>query len=99
MKRRATISTEQETRDLEAALEKLNQATVKAKAPVVQAVAPVAAPVTQEEETAKQTHRYNIEIPLELFEEIKAHIGETGQNLKGFFLKSAQFYMKNNLKE
>jgi hypothetical protein len=96
MKRRATITTEQETRELEASLEKLNQATVKAKAPIEM---PVVAPSTKEEEIIKQAHRYNIEIPLELFEEIKAHIEETGQNLKGFFLKSAKFYMKNSPKE
>ena len=96
MKRRATITTEQETRDLEASLEKLNQATVKAKAAVA---TPVAAPITREEEATKQAHRYNIEIPIDLFEEIKAHIEETGQNLKGFFLKSAKFYMKNSPKE
>jgi hypothetical protein len=93
MKRRATITTEQETRELEASLAKLNQATVKAKEPIV-------APVVREEEASKAAvHRYNIEIPLELFEEIKAHIEETGQNLKGFFLKSAKFYMKNSPKE
>jgi hypothetical protein len=96
MKRRATITTEQETRELEASLEKLNQATVKAKATVA---TPVAASITKEEEASKQAHRYNIEIPLDLFEEIKAHIEETGQNLKGFFLKSAKFYMKNSPKE
>jgi hypothetical protein len=97
MKRRATITTEQETQALEASLEKLNQATVKAKAPVA---APVfVAPIMKEEEVSKQAHRYNIEIPLDLFEEIKAHIDETGQNLKGFFLKSAKFYMKNSPKE
>jgi hypothetical protein len=96
MKRRATITTEQETQALEASLEKLNQATVKAKAPVA---TPFVAPLTKEEEVSKQAHRYNIEIPLDLFEEIKAHIDETGQNLKGFFLKSAKFYMKNSPKE
>jgi hypothetical protein len=96
MKRRAAVPTEQETRDLEASLEKLNQATVKAKTAVV---LPVVAPAAKEEDTGKQAHRYNIEIPLELFEEIKAHIEETGQNLKGFFLKSAKFYMKNSPKE
>jgi hypothetical protein len=96
MKRRATITTEQETRELEASLEKLNQATVKAKVAIA---VPLVAPITKEEEASKQAHRYNIEIPLELFEEIKAHIEETGQNLKGFFLKSAKFYMKNSPKE
>lgn len=96
MKRRATITTEQETQELEASLEKLNQATVRAKAAVAE---PIVAPVVKDEDTSKQAHRYNIEIPLELFEEIKAHIEETGQNLKGFFLKSAKFYMKNNPKE
>jgi hypothetical protein len=96
MKRRATITTEQETQALEASLEKLNQATVKAKTPVT---TPITVPMVKEEETSKQAHRYNIEIPLDLFEEIKAHIGETGQNLKGFFLKSAKFYMKNSPKE
>jgi hypothetical protein len=99
MKRRATISTEQETQALEASLEKLNQATVKAKAAAVVAAPPVVASIMKEEEASKQAHRYNIEIPLELFEEIKAHIEETGQNLKGFFLKSAKFYMKNSPKE
>jgi hypothetical protein len=96
MKRRATITTEQETRELEASLEKLNQATVKAKAPIA---TPVIAPIMKQEEPSKPAHRYNIEIPLELFEEIKAHIEDTGQNLKGFFLKSAKFYMKNSPKE
>jgi hypothetical protein len=100
MKRRATITTEQETRELEASLEKLNQATVKAKTVIATPiVAPVIAPIVKEEEASKQAHRYNIEIPLELFEEIKAHIEETGQNLKGFFLKSAKFYMKHSPKE
>ena len=92
MKRRATISTEQETEALEASLAQLNQATVKEKT--------VVAPETiQQEESSKPVHRYNIEIPLDLFEEIKTHIEETGQNLKGFFLKSAKFYMKNSPKE
>jgi hypothetical protein len=90
MKRRATITTEQETRQLEESLAKLNQATVKAKTTFVE--------VEKEEEPSKQVHRYNIEIPLDLFEEIKTHIDETGQNLKGFFLKSAKFYMKNGPK-
>ena len=92
MKRRATISTEQETEALEASLAKLNQATVKEK----EVVTPE---TTQQEESSKPVHRYNIEIPLDLFEEIKAHIEDTGQNLKGFFLKSAKFYMKNSPKE
>ena len=96
MKRRATITTEQETRELEASLEKLNQATVKAKTVVEP---PVITSIAKEEDISKQAHRYNIEIPLELFEEIKAHIEETGQNLKGFFLKSAKFYMKHSPKE
>ena len=97
MKRRATITSEQETQALEASLEKLNQATVKASMPPV--ATPVAALDPKEDEASKQAHRYNIEIPLDLFEEIKAHIEETGQNLKGFFLKSAKFYMKNSPRE
>jgi hypothetical protein len=97
MKRRATISTEQETQALEASLAKLNQVTVKIKET---AVPDVIQQVVQQEEPSKPAiHRYNIEIPLELFEEIKTHIEETGQNLKGFFLKSAKFYMKNSPKE
>ena len=46
MKRRATISTEQETEALEASLAKLNQATVKEK----EVVAPEA---VQQEESSK----------------------------------------------
>jgi hypothetical protein len=38
----------------------------------------------------KEFHRYNIEIPTELFEEIKEFIKEHGYNLKGFFLTAAK---------
>jgi hypothetical protein len=38
----------------------------------------------------KEFHRYNIEIPTELFEEIRGFIKEHGYNLKGFFLTAAK---------
>ena len=44
-------------------------------------------------------HRYNIEIPLDLYEQIQEHINKSGQNLKGFFTASAKFYIKNKEEE
>lgn len=44
-------------------------------------------------------HRYNIEIPLDLYQQIQEHIGKSGQNLKGFFIASAKFYLKNKQAE
>lgn len=51
----------------------------------------------QQEDNAssnKDIHRYNIEIPNDLFQEIKAFITENGYNLKGFFLTAARDKMK-----
>ena len=44
-------------------------------------------------------HRYNIEIPLDLYDQIQEHINKSGQNLKGFFTASAKFYIKNKAAE
>ena len=38
----------------------------------------------------KQIHRYNIEIPNDLFLEIKSFVKQNGYNIKGFFLTSAK---------
>lgn len=38
----------------------------------------------------KEIHRYNIEIPNDLFQEIKSFVKQNGYNIKGFFLTSAK---------
>ena len=45
-------------------------------------------------QTDKEFHRYNIEIPAELFGEIKEFTKEHGYNLKGFFLTAAREKIK-----
>lgn len=42
----------------------------------------------------KEMHRYNIEIPNDVFVEIKQFIKSEGYNLKGFFLAAAKEKMK-----
>ena len=60
--------------------------------------------IAQEEKTAKkdkakkeknnEIHRYNIEIPNDVFLELKEFTKSTGYNLKGFFLTAAKEKMK-----
>jgi hypothetical protein len=45
---------------------------------------------SQNTATDKETHRYNIEIPNDMFIEIKDFIKASGYNLKGFFLAAAK---------
>jgi hypothetical protein len=47
-----------------------------------------------EAESEKESHRYNIEIPSDFFEEIREFIKENGYNLKGFFLTAAKEKIK-----
>ena len=47
----------------------------------------------------KESHRYNIEIPNDLFIEIKAFIKEKGYNLKGFFLAAAKEKIRRKSEE
>jgi len=42
------------------------------------------------ESSDKTIHRYNIEIPNDLFLEIKSFVKQNGYNIKGFFLTSAK---------
>lgn len=42
----------------------------------------------------KEIHRYNIEIPHDVFLEMKEFVKSTGYNLKGFFLAAAKEKMK-----
>jgi hypothetical protein len=43
---------------------------------------------------SKEIHRYNIEIPHDVFLEMKEFVKSTGYNLKGFFLAAAKEKMK-----
>ena len=54
---------------------------------------------TKQEDDKKTIHRYNIEIPLDLYDQIQDHIKKSGQNLKGFFIASAKFYIKHKSEE
>lgn len=45
-------------------------------------------------EPEKESHRYNIEIPSDFFEEIRVFIKDNGYNLKGFFLTAAKEKIK-----
>jgi hypothetical protein len=67
------------------------QSTVSDKEKALQAMQQNATVrATQNTETDKETHRYNIEIPNDMFVEIKDFIKASGYNLKGFFLAAAK---------
>lgn len=44
----------------------------------------------------KEIHRYNIEIPNDLFLEIKEFVKENGYNIKGFFLTAVKEKIKRH---
>ena len=76
----------------EAALEALEQKRVSlAQQPVVQTPPSVLKP----EKVIREVHRFNIELPMDLYTEVKAHIDHTGQTLKGFLCLTAREYLQN----
>ena len=90
--------------DKEAALEALEQKRVVKAAPQ-QVIVPTFIE-TQPEPVAevstskiakptREVHRFNIELPMELYVDIKGHIDHTGQTLKGFLCMCAREYLKS----
>ena len=49
---------------------------------------------TDLQQADKESHKYNLDIPSDFFEEIKEFIKEHGYNLKGFFLTAAKEKIK-----
>lgn len=83
----------------EAALEALEQKRVVEKpiikAPIV-AIAPVEKPIVNPTtKPTREVHRFNIELPMDLYQDIKIHIDHSGQTLKGFLCMCAKEYLKN----
>jgi alpha-D-ribose 1-methylphosphonate 5-phosphate C-P lyase len=87
----------------EAALEALEQKRVVeepqpiAKAIIIpQPTEPEPVPVVSAVSKAtREVHRFNIELPMDLYQDIKNHIDHSGQTLKGFLCMCARDYLKN----
>ena len=77
--------------DKEAALETLEQ-----KRLLAQSTVPTPNPVV--EKKTREVHRFNIELPMDLYTDIRGHIDITGQTLKGFLCLCAREYLQNKTK-
>ena len=75
----------------EAALEALEQKRVSITQPSIQ----TPPSVLKSEKVIREVHRFNIELPMDLYTEVKAHIDHTGQTLKGFLCLTAREYLQN----
>ena len=78
----------------EAALEALEQKRLLAQS--TNTLAPIPNPVI--EKKTREVHRFNIELPMDLYTDIRGHIDITGQTLKGFLCLCAREYLQNKTK-
>jgi hypothetical protein len=85
----------------EAALEALEQKRVveepqpMPKAIIIPQPEPEPIPVSPVSKATREVHRFNIELPMDLYQDIKNHIDHSGQTLKGFLCMCARDYLKN----
>ncbi len=90
----------------EAALEALEQKRAVDAAPAIQSIiaeAPTTEPITNKENNTpkarapkanREVHRFNIELPMDLYLDIKDHIDVSGQTLKGLLCLAAREYLQ-----
>lgn len=90
----------------EAALEALEQKrvveavkpiqSIVAEEPIVQPLETTAAKTTKSRapKATREVHRFNIEIPMDLYLDIKDHIDVSGQTLKGLLCLAAREYLQ-----
>ena len=68
-------------------------------------IAPVKAQTTEDLEKAVKllhrpdSHAYNFKIPIDLYDEVQAHLDKSGQTLKNFLIFSIKNYLKSNQAE